>query len=65
MKKLNIEGFTVAKHLVICELSVFGIQDAKLKVDRTLQNHSYELKCYFLLTYSDSMEGNAHREHNI
>ena len=44
---LDIESImrvTVAKHLVICELSVFGKQDTKFEVDRTLKNSWLVLK---------------------
>ena len=35
MKK-KVEGFTIAKHLIICELSIFGKQHTKFEVDRAL-----------------------------
>lgn len=41
LKTVQIElslDFTVAEHLVVCELSVFGKQNAKFKVDRALRN---------------------------
>lgn len=44
-----MEEFTITKHLVICELSVFGKQNAKFKVDRTLQNYIW-VKMWFKYT---------------
>lgn len=41
---MSIAGFTITKHLVICELSIFGIQHTKLKVDRTLKENLVRLE---------------------
>lgn len=38
------EIFTITKHLVVCQLSVFGVQHAKFKVDRALENHNMSFK---------------------
>lgn len=40
---MSVKGFTVAEHLIVCELSIFGKEYTKFKVDRTLQNNSQTL----------------------
>lgn len=37
---VNIHRLTIAVELIVCRLSIFGVQDTDLEVDRTLDRKS-------------------------